>query len=58
MDELKPVIVNGEGRNDSPTTGNLSAENEPKRKRSSQSFLAIFKLKIQRTWRHRKVKFV
>ena len=49
MDELKPVIVNGDGRNDSPITGNLLAENEPKGKRSSQSFLAIFKLKIQRT---------
>ena len=27
MDELKPVIVNGDARNDSPTTVNLSAEN-------------------------------
>ncbi len=38
MDELKPVIVNGEGRNDSPTTRNLLAENEPKGKTQQSKF--------------------
>ena len=38
MDELKPVTVNGEGRNDSPTTGKLLAENEPKGKTQHSKF--------------------
>ena len=38
MDDLKPVIVNGDVRNDSPLTKNLSAENEPKVKTQQSKF--------------------